>query len=291
MRTLVKEVQGIDWFDGAVMNCSWSGPLLRDVLRSSGLETEGDPASMSRGKERRHVCFSCHAVPCQEDSWYGASIPLSQALCEDAEVILALKMNGEPLPVRNGAPVRVIVPGVIGARCVKWLDGIEVRQEESENHYQRRDYKILPPEAVDAESAKEFWDSTPAMMELPLNSVVAFPSEGAVVRRNSSGKVDVKGYATPQGESGPVVKVEVSGDGGRSWTEAEILEEGETQGKRSKWAWVLWRAELSLGPGEGRRIISKATDKGGNQQQERSQWNLRGVGYNGYGENRGIQAL
>ena len=275
MRTRLKEVQGIDWFDGAVMNCTWTGPLLKDVLKAAGL---------NEVKDDWHVCFSSHAVPCQEDSWYGASIPLSRALRADAEVVLALRINGEPLPVRNGAPVRVIVPGIIGARCVKWLDRITVSKGESENFYQRRDYKILPPEAVDKESAKRFWESTPPMMDLPLNSVVAVPGEGDVLRLDENREVEARGYAMPRGEEGPVVKIEVSGDEGRTWVKAEILKNGDVQAKRNKWAWVLWMAKVRIEKGEKRRIVSRATDWGGNTQTESSQWNLRGVGYNGYGE-------
>ena len=80
-------------------------------------------------------------------------------------------MNGEPLPIRHGFPVRVIVPGVSGCRSVKWLDQISVQLEESTNLYQKYDYKRLPPEATDAKAAESYWDVTPALMDMPINSV------------------------------------------------------------------------------------------------------------------------
>lgn len=77
-------------------------------------------------------------------------------------------MNGKPLCPRHGFPVRVIVPGVLGARSVKWLDRITVAEEESENVYQKRDYKVLPPNVLTMKDAEAYWDKTPAMLVSPL---------------------------------------------------------------------------------------------------------------------------
>lgn len=187
-------------------------------------------------------------------------------------------MNHHPLPINKGYPVRVVIPGVVGARWVKWLDRITVQKEESPNFYQQRDYKILPPEATDAAKAAEFWDKTPAMMETLINSIVAVPQDGQTIHLDEDGLVEVKGYAVPQGYCGPIVRVEVSGDGGRTWTDAWLENR-----RASKWAWVLWTARVPMSRGTQKQIFSRATDYGGNTQPETSQWNLRGVGYNGYG--------
>jgi len=87
MRTKLKEVNGIDWFDGAVMNCRWRGPLLKDVLLKAGIDLPKE-----KWKEA-HVAFSCFQTPTQDDDWYGASIELERAMREDAEVILALEVS------------------------------------------------------------------------------------------------------------------------------------------------------------------------------------------------------
>ncbi|KAI2625397.1 molybdopterin binding oxidoreductase [Hypomontagnella submonticulosa] len=277
MRTTVKEVQGIDWSDGAVMNCRWRGPLLRDILQKAGV-VGIDP------QEEAHVAFASFQVECQEDSWYGASIPLSRAADADKEVILALERNGKPLSVRHGYPVRVITPGLAGARAVKWLDRITVQKEESSNHYMQRDYKALPPEAVDSESAERYWGITPPVQEMPVNSVIASPRTGDVVKRDAEGKVTCQGYALPSGDGGPVVRVEVSADGGRTWTEAEF----EHHDGEGKWTWKFWRAKVVMTLGESGVIFSKATDAAGQTQPARPPWNLRGVCYNGYGEARDL---
>lgn len=83
MRTLLKEVKGLDWCDGAVMNCSWKGPRLRDVLLAAGVRVGGD----------LHVAFSCYQTLCQEDSYYGGSVELERVMDPNAEVILALEVS------------------------------------------------------------------------------------------------------------------------------------------------------------------------------------------------------
>lgn len=87
MRTRLKEVSGIDWFDGAVMNCEWRGPKLRDVLIAAGVNDDD-----AAGNENFHVQFACHAVPLQDADYYGASIPLKRGMDGDADVILAMEV-------------------------------------------------------------------------------------------------------------------------------------------------------------------------------------------------------
>jgi Oxidoreductase molybdopterin binding domain len=122
MRTRLKEVQGVNWFDGAVMNCRWEGPLVRDVLLRAGVvevvrcwrESKGRRIGGERRKEEEvagrgggdgedgggsvlyeglHVQFACHLVPTQDDGWYGGSIDLARVMDPEMEVILALKVR------------------------------------------------------------------------------------------------------------------------------------------------------------------------------------------------------
>lgn len=273
MRTRLAEVSGIDWFDGAVMNCKWKGPRLRDILNRAVL-------SLTDEEQRcAYAAFACYASPCQEDTWYGANIDLTRAMSVDAEVILALEMNDEPLTQNHGFPVRVLTPGIAGARAVKWVDRITVQETESSNHYQQRDYKALPPQAIDAEAAEPYWERTPGVQEMPVNSVVGLPKSGSTVQRCADGTIRVRGYALPSGDDGPVVKVEVSGDKGRTWHNAALTHEGE-----SKWAWSLFEADLPIEAGSDQAVYSRATDRAGNVQPQEPVWNLRGVCYNGYGD-------
>lgn len=285
MRTLLKEVNGIDWFDQAIMTCTWSGPLLSDILSKASIN---DSMRDENGNWTGYVSLACYETRCQDDSWYGAGIPLAHVMDPSNEVILALRMNGEPLTPEHGAPLRALVPGIAGARSVKWLNRVTVQKSDCCNHYQTHDYKVLPPEADCAEKAREWWGRVKPMMEMPVNSVVGLPMSGSTVALDGEGEVEVSGYAVPKGMDGPIRRVDVSGDGGKTWVEAELDFGGEDvrteEGRRKvRWSWCIWTARVKVEKGEGRKIVSRATDWGGNTQSEHGTWNLRGVGYNAWG--------
>jgi sulfite oxidase len=201
-------------------------------------------------------------------------------------------MNGRPLTPEHGAPVRSLFPGILGARSVKWLNVITLQLPESHNFYMQHDYKILPVEAADAREAEKFWDKVPPMMDMPVNSIIGIPESGSRLSMDENGCVEARGYALPGGMDGPIVKVEVSGDEGQTWIEASLDFGGHggsgqpvnpVERQRLRWAWVLWNAKVPVKKGIGRKIVSKATDYGGNVQPKDCLWNLRGVGYNAWG--------
>jgi sulfite oxidase len=89
MRTRIKEVNGVDWFDAALMNCVFEGPRLCDIILAAGIS--GDD-NLHVQVPPQHVQFASYGSKTQEDDWYGGSIPLSRALDRDMDVILALKV-------------------------------------------------------------------------------------------------------------------------------------------------------------------------------------------------------
>lgn len=166
-----------------------------------------------------------------------------------------------------------------------------MQSTESCNYYQQRDYKILPPEADCAEKAKVWWNKVPAIQDMPINSVIAIPAPESTINTDENGMVEVKGYALPSGSDGPIMRVEVSTDEGKTWQDAELLKaEEETEGEL-KWAWSLWTAKVKIEKGNNRRIFSRATDRSGNTQKETVEWNYRGVAYNAYGEVGGLNVV
>ncbi|HYK52784.1 MAG TPA: molybdopterin-dependent oxidoreductase, partial [Candidatus Eremiobacteraceae bacterium] len=216
----------VEWGSQAIGNALWSGARLSDVLREAKPKREG-----------RHVAFiGADEIEKHGDIiGFGASIEIDKALAN--ETLLAYEMNGLPLDPLHGFPLRNIVPGYIGARSVKWLTTITVQPDESTNYYQAKSYKIFAPD-VRAESAD--WASVPAIEEVALNAVICRPAKGASLKE---GPNTIAGYAIGNGGA-PVDSVEVSTDGGKTWTEADLL------GRRERWRWTLWEARLDLPRGK-----------------------------------------
>jgi sulfite oxidase len=187
------------------------------------------------------------------------------------EVLLAYEMNGALLPREHGLPLRVVAPGYIGARSVKWLSGITLQGAPSDNHYQAREYKLFPPSATE-----ETADPSEGMMldELQVNVAICEPGDGV---RLTAGPVSVRGYAIAGGGR-RVGRVDVSTDGGRAWAQTALRE-----GADDPWAWSLWEATLELGPGE-HRIVARALDSSAATQPATAAevWNFKGYANNSW---------
>ena len=113
-----RTLKGLDWRGGAIGNGQWTGVRLTDVLALAGFDEDKSPGA-------RHVIFEGLDVDPSNDH-FNASIPIEKAADPRGDVILAYEMNGEQLSRDHGYPIRVIVPGVVGVRNVKWLGRIEV---------------------------------------------------------------------------------------------------------------------------------------------------------------------
>ena len=113
-----RTLKGLDWRGGAIGNGQWTGVRLTDVLALAGFDEDKSPGA-------RYVIFEGLDVDPSNDH-FNASIPIEKAADPRGDVILAYEMNGEQLSRDHGYPIRVIVPGVVGVRNVKWLGRIEV---------------------------------------------------------------------------------------------------------------------------------------------------------------------
>src|SRR3954471_4347154 len=114
------------WGPGATGTARWAGAALADVLALAGVDRAAAYVGLTGAD---------HAEEADPPQNYEVSIPLGKAL--RPEVLLAWEMNGEPLAAVHGAPLRVVVPGYIGARSVKWLTRIEGRPRPSQGYFQR----------------------------------------------------------------------------------------------------------------------------------------------------------
>ena len=257
----VRPIPGKDpWEHGAISTAEWRGVRLVDVLAAAGVHRE----------DGLHVEFLAPDVAqeARPVQCYGSSIPLAKAT--SGEVLLAWQMNGQPLPRAHGGPVRVVVPGYIGARSVKWVNAITVQPAPSENYFQALDYRILPPEA-DPDTVPE--GQGIALSTLPLNCDVLVPTDGDQV---AAGTLTIRGWAMA-GDGRGIGRVDVSLDGGLAWRQANL------HPAPSRWAWRPWSATVDVAPGP-LSITARAWDDTGVTQPESpaALWNPRGYGNNAY---------
>lgn len=250
----VRDIPGEDpWGAGATANAEWTGVALADVLQAAWL-----PAGA------RHIAFSApdRSELADPPQTYGASIEVAKAV--SPEVLLAWAMNGEPLTPLHGAPVRVIVPGYIGARSVKWLDRITARAEASDNFFQATAYRILPAETdPDADGPS----TGISLTSIALNSAILTPDDGSTV---PAGRTVIAGYALA-GDDRTVARLDVSPDGGLSWVQAQLEEPA------SPWSWQHWKTTVELTPGQV-TLTARAWDTTGAAQPESARylWNPKG---------------
>jgi sulfite oxidase len=259
----IQKVGGVQWGAGAIGNAVWSGVRLSDLLRACGLNREAGHvwfAGLDRVEKAGRI------IP------FGGSIPVEKALASDTtglSPILAYEMNGKPLPPEHGYPLRAVVPGYIGARSVKWLGRILVDRVPSDNHYLTSAYKLVTDDTDDQ------WANAQPIYEYLLNSVICVPRPGQAL---TAGKTSVHGYALAPGIGGrSIARVEVSADGGQSWTAADL------NPRSSPWCWRLWQADAEV-DATTKSLVVRATDSAGLLQPKTLTWNFKGYLNNAWHE-------
>lgn len=251
------KVPGVQWERGAAGNAQWTGMRLRDLLQRAGVKPQGLHVQM-QGADRPAL----PTVPL-----FTRSIPIAKAFHPDT--LLAYEMNGRPLPLLHGAPLRVITPGWMAESCMKWLTELTLRADETPGYYMQQAYRI-PETSIQPGSGLPGSVMVP-VEQMPVKSLIAAPGEGDTLK---TGPVTIQGVAWA-GES-PITQVEVSCDDGKTWEPARLLGEAQPYAWR-QWQY-LWNAR-QVGP---TTILCRATDAQGAQQPEKSPWNPGGFLWNGW---------
>jgi len=270
----VRKTFGSPWNVSAMSNAKFGGVLLSDLLRSVGVDINSATAAGIN-----HIQFA-------GAEGMEASIPVQKGLNPWGDVLIAYEMNDQPIPIQHGKPVRVIVPGHVGVRNVKWLTQIKLSTEESHGPWQRgMSYKGFSPSTRSLDGIDV--EAIPSLQEQPVQSAILAPSndQNTIWTVKCGDKIPVKGYAYSGGGRG-IVRVDVSIDNGESWTTAQ-LKEGKEQPMHRAWAWTFWEATIDVPKdlaGRKMEIISKATDASYNVQPDTVAgiWNLRGINCNAW---------
>ncbi|HLH74021.1 MAG TPA: sulfite oxidase [Chloroflexota bacterium] len=238
---------------GAVSTASWTGVSLVDVLGPNPFKP-GTVEVLFTGADHGFEKNVGAEISFQR------SLPVDVALHPDT--ILAYEMNGEPLPIDHGFPVRLLVPSWYGVASVKWLLEIRALDQPFQGYFQVQRY-IYPS------------DHGPIpLRERRVRAVITQPTPGEVVKM---GPVKVRGVAWSGNQ--PITKVELSTDGGATWYSVDL------EPSESPYAWQRWQTVWQATEPGSHTLKVRATDASGAVQPEIAAWNLLGYG------NNGIQSL
>jgi DMSO/TMAO reductase YedYZ molybdopterin-dependent catalytic subunit len=249
-------VAGLQWKKGAVGTARWTGVRLRDILARAGVGPKAAFVHME-GADR----------PLGTMPAFVRQVPMAKAMHEDT--LIALSMNGQPIPPVHGAPLRAIIPGWEGAYAIKWLTRLTVAEASSDSFWVATGYRyptrrVSPGDAVDAR------DMAP-LTGLVVKSLITAPLEGAAL---PASPFTVTGFAWA-GED-DIAHVDVSLDSGATWIRATLT------GEQARYTWRRFEYAAPALPVGSHLILSRATDSRGVTQPAVSHWNPSGYLWNQY---------
>jgi DMSO/TMAO reductase YedYZ molybdopterin-dependent catalytic subunit len=242
---------GLQWTKGAIGNAEWRGPRLKDVLARAGASSNAAFAD-----------FNGADVGVGKTPDFIRSIPMRKLTHE--ATILALEMNGQPLPEIHGGPVRLIVPGWDGASWVKWLNSIELTEQMHGGFYMNPAYRYPRRPVAPGQPAKP--EEMDVLEGMAVKSFFAKPAAGIAVKLGSS--VLLTGAAWAGEER--VTRVEVSTDGGMQWRDATLSRQN------FPFAWRIWTFEWKPPQPGYQTLCCRATDSGNRTQPIDAVWNPPG---------------
>jgi DMSO/TMAO reductase YedYZ molybdopterin-dependent catalytic subunit len=254
-------VSGEKWELGAVSTAEWTGVPLTEVLDRAGIKAQAREV-LFRGADGGAVADTGGAAR------FERSLKLEDA--RNGEALLAYAMNGEPLPIQHGRPLRVVMPGWYAVASVKWLTEIELTDTPFTGHFQRDTYYF--ERQRDGEVVRE-----PVSLQR-VRALITEPTAGSPVEQ---GEVAIRGVAWSG--AAPIARVDVS-IGGRSWQEARLV------GARNRHSWQWWELITRLDEPGNTTVRARATDLADRTQPEKPEWNRLGYGNNAI-QNVVIQVL
>jgi len=248
------ETSGSQWLTGAAGNVIWTGVPVASVVEALGGAVDGAQWMTGTGGEN---------IPDGIDP-LTVMVERSVPIASHQQAILAWELNGEPLPLAHGGPLRLVVPGYYGVNNIKHIKRLAFTEEESQANIQQSGYRVR-------EVGESGAPDQPSMFDMSVKSWVTHPLMDA-----STGRVLISGVAL--GGTETLERIEVSTDGGASWSEARF-----TGPDLGPFAWRSFVIAADLSPGT-HRIASRATTVSGATQPEEFSANHRGYGHNGWSD-------
>lgn len=253
--------KGAPWTAGAMANVRFSGVPLAKLFAKLGIEpTNGAKFLAAEGRDSPDK---------PADADFEHSLPLEDVL---EKSILALRLNGEPIPAAHGGPVRLITPGYYGTMNVKWLSRLRFEASESTNRHHKERYRTPKRPIKPGEEFTYNLADSDANWQMRIKSVIFSPLDGEQI---AAGKTLVKGVAFNDGAV-RIDTVQLSSDGGNTWRRAKL------DVPDSPYAWHPWQLEMELPRGEV-RLMARAIDQLGRTQPMDGgiHWNPAGYAWSG----------
>jgi DMSO/TMAO reductase YedYZ molybdopterin-dependent catalytic subunit len=256
-------IPGAQWGNGALGNARWTGVRLRDLLARAG--PRAGAADVSFGG------IDAPTLPASPPNYAGTpdfvkSLPFDRAV--DGEVLVAYEMNGEPLPMLNGFPLRLVVPGWYATYWVKSLDTITVNDKPFDGFWMAKGYRV-PTTRDHQEDPKQLAKDTVPISKMTVRSLFVQPEPNEPIKAGAA--YEVQGLALDGGAG--ITKVEISADGGKTWADAKLDPE------IGKYSWRRWRYAWTPAERGKQRLMAKATNAAG-ETQTTAQWNRSGYARN-----------
>jgi sulfite dehydrogenase len=246
-------VAGGEWGNGAMGNVTWSGARLKDILNAAGIKAGA-----------LEVVFNgLDGPPLPSVPDFVKSLPLDKATEDD--IIVAYEMNGKSLPMLNGFPARLIVPGWFATYWVKSLSDITVAAEPFEGFWMKKAYRIPDNPCACVPPGGKVTKSIP-INRMDTRSFIVEPAEGASLKANKP--ANIMGIAFSGGYG--IRDVLVSTDGGKTWNETKL---GKDLGKYS---WIQWTYPWHPKKAGKYALMARATDNNGESQRFEARWNPAG---------------
>ena len=249
------KMPGLQWTKGAIGNAEWRGPRLKDVFAKAGAAASAAFAD-----------FDGLDVGVGKTPDFIRSIPMRKLA--DPRTILALDMNGAPLPDLHGGPVRLIVPGWDGASWVKWVSRIEVVEKMHAGFYMNPAYRYPKNPVTPGAAAKP--EDLDVLEGMAVKSFFAKPADQSKAAMGSAVMLTGPAWA---GEH-RVVRVEVSADGGATWKLAALSKQD------FPFSWRIWNFEWRPARPGYYTLCCRATDSAGRIQPIEAPWNPSGYLWN-----------
>ena len=245
-------VPGVQWKNGAMGNARWKGVRLKDILDKAGIKTGAFSVSFNGLDE----------PPLASVPDFVKSLDIAHA--NDGEVLVAYEMNGDPLPLLNGYPLKLIVPGWYATYWVGMLSEIKIYPDTFKGYWMEKAYLVPKNIAYGNEQPDSLAKKLNPISKMDVRSLFISPEEGSTIHAGQP--CTVQGIAFDGGDG--IEKVELSLDSGNTWNSCRL------EPSLGKYSWRRWN--YSFNPGEGSLHLQvKATNVKG-ETQPKHQWNRSG---------------